>query len=1432
MLVFAIALIYFAITLNWGKIAMTKTVVTVASNTAASLVASFMASYGEQVVQTTLGGKRKICGPTQLFQIFLILIIIIVILIIILTGQFELVALVITLIALAALTAAALIQFFYIQPGLTDKWNKQKTDTLSIAGRFLESGIQTALQRAVNDQIIIPDKTDLDVDRVYDKNTTAVVEDYVNRFGFYYQQRLDSAGSEGAPIVNDFARSLRAIIYGDPQVPGSFKMTRSIDCTLAQNHICCPDISWPDKPIPPECNPCCLPYLGGDPRSGDLQSIRPESCGAPLDDLSYPGCLNYPAGGGPAGPYGTQYPYVYEPLYDQYIRTGGQNPPQPISEDQDAYQNFSFLQKLGRDDEHPKFKKRRADPDGWQDPDSADQFRMADAMGYYGWPVYPIKNPADTIIVDPDTGVTMNRTDYQHGIFPFLWKIAEWDWQIDGITNIGATGGANSPECIWCANTGGSGTTCSAAVLDSELKWKVGPLGDPQQHTTGSLNLSQGCAVRTCCTGWHGNAAGGNPENFDPRTTDIVGDIAGIVGTLKADQPDSDVCLVGGFSDVAAASGLWKPGAERFCSQADPATGISTWPYALHCPRQGTCQEKSTFDDGDLETEDVIVNNRDCECNETPWTFTDPEDGEKIEVTVPQAPAPAWQWRDDVLDEIIYGLPEFIDWAENTIFNRTPLELRKQLELWYPSAAEWIEPACPGFSPDDPSTDCPWSFLDEPRGGTLIRFRDNLALFRDRLNAWLTTSNTGPAVDCGVAPPIGTPWCVPPLDTLGNECPEITPGEAATFDSNNNGIRGDPEDVAACLYWNANDETPNLLDADTKRGNADKFQACLDACAGTGDPDQANSCASLPRSLVPGPRPVFVPPAAGTAALLNACLNSTSYAECNTNCANPTFNAAPYNLPVFDPADEARINLLGNARSICEAADFSGIIGVNCGAFGPVLDCASPTLLRSYIDQAICGHLQWIPGNAFFDQLIDLLPSGDPSDGLIPGRCVVGANCDDVEIDLLNRCIADCTDRTNCTQLLSGFNALGQPMTAYLTEPMPLVDAAARAIMNFLDGCKSNCDNNCENIVNQVPNSTGGPVLCSDPKFAHPDIVNCMIENENSCAEFLGFGVGWPINDSSNVPEFHAALLTALGISSTGSCADPNFIDWVTDSKILAENQVVKFRQRAQFLGDRVREAQNMFDIFRQAALVLTNFLGVNEGMPRTFNDASPGRALTLAMLSKPEDAIGDLPYHAIYAWQSDPPKNPMRKAPNQNKGYWHAVRVDVRLPSRCDNVCGAKGGSDPTWPRIKTSTHAIGMWRCYKLVGDRGLVKVQVIRWDEERESEGTFFPIKQLLWKFRFFHPDGADRYGDPDDIYDSVTDTGLCKDFISAAAPGAFMLNQRIPAGQPGANEGCWDLMNGILRAGVMTQTCAQYYYHGGHRKGFNVKFVKCPKLPGVP
>jgi len=418
-LLIAIALIFLAVIMNMGRIAQTKTLVTVASNTSAAVMASLMASQAEYMFQVTLGGPEEtdgelsVCGWTGVAAAIVAILIIVVSA---LTGQFEGVVLAISIILAVANLA---LQVLVVQPGLTDMWNKQ-IKKLSQADQYVERGIITAMQAVVDDQAELRDTIDIDEDGIF-----GAQEDLVSRYGYAYYRRLNNLA--GAPLVDreiikKFKDALGEFVYraykpesgvcingtlpycddnwgiwdpvgytcysdpgngccmGDPTTcsicndPDSQNPCCSIDrsvnfqqcgkCDVTPSQVCC------TAGGPGECNPCCRPNGGKCDVNGKNcePKLRPSCCDSP-DATVYCGtastCPN------------TFFPWVYDANYE------------------DSSNGFvSFREFFGHDDESRFLLNNQ--------PDLQRKFRYQDAQGLYSFFWNGANTGLETNISEPD----------------------------------------------------------------------------------------------------------------------------------------------------------------------------------------------------------------------------------------------------------------------------------------------------------------------------------------------------------------------------------------------------------------------------------------------------------------------------------------------------------------------------------------------------------------------------------------------------------------------------------------------------------------------------------------------------------------------------------------------------------------------------------------------------------------------------------------------------------------------------------------------------------------------------------------------------------------------------------------------------------------------------------------------------------------------
>jgi len=285
-----------------------------------------------------------------------------------------------------------------------------------------------------------------------------------------------------------------------------------------------------------------------------------------------------------------------------------------------------------------------------------------------------------------------------------------------------------------------------------------------------------------------------------------------------------------------------------------------------------------------------------------------------------------------------------------------------------------------------------------------------------------------------------------------------------------------------------------------------------------------------------------------------------------------------------------------------------------------------------------------------------------------------------------------------------------------------------------------------------------------------------------------------------------------LGGPSCDLSAD-EWLDQTRQSAIEAQNQVVKFEKRRNFLEGRAAEAANIISLFNEAITKIEAFL------------LGPAANLIRARIDFDPNTGGGLPYEAIYGWQN------AERLPMLTRGRWHIVKVEARIPNYCDNRCSTnQGPSSPPWPKIITYTKNWGMKRCYELVNTEGSVKFRTTRYDEEIKSGSILFPNFKPLWKFRSHHPE---RPGGGF-LYDPGPLDGLCvhatiQDFAdgntaSGIYDGAFMMNNYIQSPDPGFNEGCWDLSHRLLSRGVVNETCANYFWDAGTSR-MDLRFVRC-------
>lgn len=743
-LVVAAALIFYAASINLGRLSQTKILTTIAADTGAATLASYMASFGHSIFKTTLGGQKRKCGGTFTLVSLLAVIIAVVVIIYYPGASTSVIAWVGLVLSMGALT----LQVMVIQPGITDAWNDIPWHTMDTEDAILEQGVQKALSSAVTDNILVADMDDSDMDRLWGKDAGLQPLDKISRFGLYYtEKRINTIPVSALAQIRDFLDALRNFLLDAGDDWGLFDDTGPVCEASAVS----------------ECDPCCLPFGARDS----------SSCGdTPVYDVDG-NLTGYTENAGvrsaceAGSPYGDGVSSNYPWVYDAY-RGNAEN----------AF--ISFQEQLGRDDEHQFFEKKPAAPNGTQTsvllpppPLPPTNFKLKDATAYY-------PNPPED----------------RAGIFPFFYKIADWGVDLQSlVTNVPL-----NPQCNWCAT--GGGTTCDAAATYPPDFSQLLPL--PVNPATLTYNTSY------CVDGT--NLVSGNP----PLAVDRVTVPTGILAAVSQ-------CAENARSDPAI--GFWKRGGDRFCAVDSDLDSDIDWPYGGQCLKFGPAC---------LADDQVTC----LVCGET-----DPAG-----------------WPDDLVDDVLYGLNWFIDWAKEFVAG-DPTQLANNFKTWYPEAAQWIEP---GTDPDPvgssavSGTNC---YTCNPKDGALHVWWKEIREMRDRLIAWRDTSFAGAAcTDVWCVPGSGC-WAGRDSTAIGGSGPEANTFGAGTL-----------ANVVSCLNW-------NIADAG---GNAVKFQNCENFCAAS-DYASANLwCGSLPRSLVPGLDGSYVP--ADLAYLACPATCSACYSTCVTTC--------------------------------------------------------------------------------------------------------------------------------------------------------------------------------------------------------------------------------------------------------------------------------------------------------------------------------------------------------------------------------------------------------------------------------------------------------------------------------------------------------------------------------------------------------------------
>lgn len=868
----AAALIFLAITMNWGRIAETKSTLTIAADQAASLVGSDAASYGEMEKQQYLQDQNSKTGWGGLLISILGLILAIAIAIFAyFCPAVSWFAFYLAAAAVAMAAATLVLQAVVIQPMISSLWNKLQKDQ-PIQQQFLEQGMSTALQGATGDQVNITDYFDSNANGQFGLSASSLPNDVVGRFALFYNDRLKMLNQPDIPQVVFFYDQLGALINGSntetcvqnavdnslngsipinagcPQdgsclptslnkFPNSPACQKSVtipsnlsfqlsDACASNSSALLPDGVTPNSAYNPYCDPCCQQGVPDPLYNAAIPnplhptpniSNRPSNCSQNEAQIISE-CLTN-------NPYGASYPYIYDPTYQRYS-----NPTNPA--------NPSFLDLYGRDQQAPLTPPPPTEP-----------------------PFYPL-----TI-----------QGAFPNGIYPFFWLMKDYSPEVDNIDPATVT----AAQYHWCNTTvpaPGAGYIPPGNALPPNPTLTAFP-------ELNQLSLGYACVGKDCCVGTLGTA----------------GYVIDEVGTTFAANPSSNPALDPSFGEsLATVPTTWIEGDNQFCSvnsgvitgqceDGSSCTMGSTCPSACAdgtpCAAIGsTCADGSTCASGGAcaygSYNGASLGYPDGSCE---WTNT-------VTTTPLSPPNPTANSTVDGLDDTMHTLSDFVNYS-NKFLGENVDTLSATFSTWYPQVVDWIDPTTGRLASIYSSS------------GT-----DKLSTWNSVITNWLKIDNsTNPNA-----------WCVPLQSTLvaGNDPLNDCPGGSCPTNENNyiatqggTGPWGDMPHVIACLNYNSSQTSIN-------------YNTCLTALGvypptvPPGDGIRSYQCAFpascssliLGRSLTGLAAPAFTP----------GHITSTPIATCGAFPASCT-GSAPNSVTTPIPGSTATTTTTSVTETCCSA---------------------------------------------------------------------------------------------------------------------------------------------------------------------------------------------------------------------------------------------------------------------------------------------------------------------------------------------------------------------------------------------------------------------------------------------------------------------------------------------------------------------------------
>jgi len=487
----AAALIFLSITLNWGRIAQVKSMLTIAADQAVATLASDVASYGEMNKQTYLQNTNSLSELGGILMAILMVVVAIIVLIItILTwgATSYLFVLVVAIIAVVVAVVNLVLQIVVVQPGITSMWNKLQQQQ-PIVQQFEEGGIGAALQGSVSDQVNITDYFDWNGNGIFGTNATS--KDTVSRFAIYYTDRLKMFNQQNPPDpkVVFFYNELGEFINGETCNQNAIEAS-TYPTVYSLNPVCPTDCYNATTKVS-SSSTACQEKIPGSFQLSDACPANSDNtntaiynpyCDPCCQPLNIPNPYYHPPAGTPVPPKNPAQPLFINIRPDSCPSDAecSTNNPYPNAPDiyDPSYQNYadqvSFLAQLGRDQQ---------------------------LIPTTGSPVLPLA------AMTPN-GSANNGMFFPNGVYPFFWEMNYFSPQVDNLDPVSSK--LTAAQMHWCSPHAPQAVSYTAPSGFTDLI---------QLDTTKAFSLPYTCSGQDCCV------------NYLPDAVSSVGQIS--TGTLN-----------------------------------------------------------------------------------------------------------------------------------------------------------------------------------------------------------------------------------------------------------------------------------------------------------------------------------------------------------------------------------------------------------------------------------------------------------------------------------------------------------------------------------------------------------------------------------------------------------------------------------------------------------------------------------------------------------------------------------------------------------------------------------------------------------------------------------------------------------------------------------------------------------------------------------